>query len=103
MESKGQQLKNNVSKVIKDNLTERGQEGALTKRIEEQTERIPSGAFLVAGVGAIGASLILKVVGMDKTANFVGLWTPTILILGLYNKLVKLEGSESSERRFESH
>ena len=98
MESKGQQLKDNASKVIKDNLTQPGREGELTKRIEEQTERIPSGVFLAAGIGAIGASLVMKAMGMHKTANFVGLWTPTILTLGLYNKLVKLEGSEASDK-----
>ena len=98
MESKTQQIKNNASKVIKENLTEPGREGDLTRRIEEQTERIPSGTFLAAGIGAMGASLVLKAFGMHKTANFVGLWTPTILTLGLYNKLVKLEGHESPEK-----
>jgi hypothetical protein len=34
--------------------------------------------------------------GEDKTANFVGQWAPTFLILGLYNKLVKLEGSDGA-------
>jgi hypothetical protein len=32
--------------------------------------------------------------GQRNVANFVGQWAPTILIMGLYNKLVKLEGSE---------
>jgi hypothetical protein len=32
--------------------------------------------------------------GQRNVANFVGQWVPTILIIGLYNKLVKLEGSE---------
>jgi hypothetical protein len=31
-------------------------------------------------------------------ANFVGMWVPTFLILGLYNKMVKLEGSDRMER-----
>ena len=76
--------------------TERGQEGNWTKALEQQTEKIPSGAFLALGIGAIFASLALKAMGQGKTANFVGLWTPTILIMGLYNKLVKVEGSERS-------
>jgi hypothetical protein len=29
-----------------------------------------------------------------NVANFVGQWVPTLLLIGLYNKLVKLEGSE---------
>ncbi len=32
--------------------------------------------------------------GRDKDAEFIGQWVPTILILGLYNKLVKLQGSD---------
>jgi hypothetical protein len=32
--------------------------------------------------------------GQRNLANFVGQRAPTILIMGLYNKLVKLEGSE---------
>lgn len=33
--------------------------------------------------------------GDEKKAVFVGEWAPTFLILGLYNKRVKVEGSES--------
>jgi hypothetical protein len=33
--------------------------------------------------------------GDQKRANFVGQWAPTFLILGLYNKMVKLHGSDS--------
>lgn len=75
-------------------MGQRGEEGRWTKMIEHQTEKIPSGAFLAAGLSAVGLSLALKAIGFPKTANFVGLWTPTILIMGLYNKLVKVEGSE---------
>jgi hypothetical protein len=27
-------------------------------------------------------------------ANFVGLWAPSFLLIGIYNKLVKLQGSD---------
>lgn len=75
-------------------MTEKGKEGSFTKTIEEQTERIPSIAFLTLGIGAVAAALTLKAMGQDNTANFVGMWAPTILIIGIYNKLVKVEGSE---------
>ena len=39
-------------------------------------------------------SLAMKASRKNDTANFIGQWVPTILILGLYNKLVKLEGSD---------
>lgn len=75
-------------------LTSPGKEDAFTKMIERQTEKIPSVAFLALGIGSIGASLALKSMGYSKTANFVGMWAPTILVMGLYNKIVKVEGSE---------
>jgi hypothetical protein len=30
------------------------------------------------------------------TGSFVGMWVPTILLLGIYNKLVKLEGHDAT-------
>ncbi len=83
-----------VSETMDQFGTRRGKEGEWTKMIEHQTEKIPSVAFLVAGMSAVGLSLGLKAMGFGKTANFVGLWTPTFLLLGLYNKIVKVEGSE---------
>ena len=69
-------------------------EGTVARSIEQQTARMPSDWFLWAAVGSIAASLGFKIAGSDRTANFVGQWTPTFLILGLYNKMVKLHGSE---------
>ncbi len=69
-------------------------EGEMTKAIEYYTSQVPSGAYLSLAIGSIGLSLGLRLLGQKNAANFVGHWVPTILILGLYNKLVKLEGSE---------
>lgn len=69
-------------------------EGGVTKLIENYTSKIPSGAFLTAAVGAIAVSAAFQMTGAKHKSQFVGHWVPTILILGLYNKLVKLEGSE---------
>jgi hypothetical protein len=55
---------------------------------------VPSGTFLSLAIGSMAISLILMLAGQRNVANFIGQWAPTILILGLYNKLVKLEGSE---------
>ena len=35
-----------------------------------------------------------ELMGDEKKANFVGHWAPTLLTLGLYNKIVKLHGSD---------
>jgi hypothetical protein len=39
-------------------------------------------------------SALLYLNGRKASANFVGHWVPTILMLGLYNKVVKLHGSD---------
>jgi hypothetical protein len=72
-------------------------EGKTTKRIEKATAAIPSGTFLVLAGGAIVGALALKLLGRHATANFVGEWVPTILMLGVYNKIVKVLGSERGE------
>ena len=72
----------------------RHSEGRLTKAIEEQTAKLPSDTFLMAAGGAIVLSLSLKLSGRDHQALFVGQWVAPLLILGLYNKLVKVAGSD---------
>jgi hypothetical protein len=67
-------------------------EGDLTRRVEVQTSKIPSMVFLAIAGGFIAASLGFKLAGNGKTANFVGQWVPTVLLLGIYNKLVKEHG-----------
>ena len=69
-------------------------EGAVARAIEQQTARLPSDTFLWMAGGSIAASMTLKLMGRDKDALFVGQWAPTFLILGLYNKLVKVAGSD---------
>lgn len=70
-------------------------EGEMTKRIEQQTAKIPSIGFLGLAVGSMVASAALAFVADRKElANFVGLWAPSLLLIGIYNKLVKLEGSD---------
>ena len=73
-------------------------EGPVATAIEEQTAKLPSDAFLWAAVGSIGLSLALQVMGKKETANFIGQWAPTLLILGLYNKLVKVAGHDAIQR-----
>lgn len=69
-------------------------EGEITKQIEHFTSQVPSGTYLSLAIGSIGLSALLHIAGRKHDAQFVGQWVPTILLLGLYNKLVKIEGSE---------
>ena len=69
-------------------------EGSVTEMIEEQTAKVPSGTYLSLGIGAMVLSWLFLISGRKNLANFIGQWVPTILIVGLYNKLVKVEGSD---------
>lgn len=69
-------------------------EGWLAKTIEDQTAKLPSDTFLWAAAGSIGISMYLQSIGRKHSSLFVGQWAPTFLILGLYNKLVKVAGSD---------
>ena len=62
--------------------------------IESYTAKVPSGTYLTLAIGAMGLSLLMMLSGRREAANFIGQWAPTLLIIGLYNKLVKVEGSE---------
>jgi hypothetical protein len=76
-------------------------EGQVAKAIEQQTAKLPSDIFLWAAVGSMATSMTLQLMGNKHGSLFVGQWAPTLLILGLYNKLVKQLGSDRHER--ESH
>lgn len=69
-------------------------EGRVARAIEQQTAKLPSDTFLWAAAGSILGSLVLQAMGKREQANFVGQWAPTLLILGLYNKIVKIAGHD---------
>jgi hypothetical protein len=73
-------------------------EDDLTKSIEQYTAGIPSSAFLAIALGAMLLSISAQFGGRGKWGNFVAQWVPTILMLGVYNKLVKLEGHDQTDR-----
>jgi hypothetical protein len=73
-------------------------EGPVAKTIEQQTAKLPSDLFLWGAVASIATSLILQAGGKRHASMFVGQWAPTVLILGLYNKLVKQLGSDGVSR-----
>ncbi len=76
-------------------------EGKVAKAIEEQTAKLPSDVFLWAALGSMGISLALKFMAKNTDGHkhehnslFIGQWAAPLLLLGVYNKLVKLQGSE---------
>lgn len=77
---------------------QRHSEGSVALAIEEQTAKIPSDVFLWAALGSIATSLILHVSDKKEEARFVGQWVSPFLLLGVYNKLVKIAGSDRLDR-----
>jgi len=69
-------------------------EGTVARAIENQTAKLPSDTFLWLAGASIATSLTLRLMGHEHKSLFVGQWAPTFLILGLYNKLVKVAGSD---------
>ncbi len=65
------------------------QEGITTSQVEQRTSKVPSMAWLGLAVGSMAASAALLLSGRKQLANFVGQWAPSILIIGVYNKLAK--------------
>lgn len=69
-------------------------EGQVAKEIEKYTAELPSDAYLWVAVSMMGLSLTLKLLKKEHEALFVGQWPAPILIMGLYNKIVKTVGSD---------
>jgi hypothetical protein len=69
-------------------------EGKVAKAIEEQTAKLPSDAFLWASVASMAASLTFKILKKDHMAVFIGQWAAPFLLFGIYNKIVKVAGSD---------
>ena len=84
----------NKLRIMATNFNPEHKEGPVARAIEEQTAKIPSDVFLWTAVGAIAVSLVLQITGGKHRSLFVGQWVAPFLILGMYNKLVKLEGHD---------
>jgi hypothetical protein len=74
-----------------DTTTMQKEEGKLTTKIEERTGRLPSGTYLALAIGSMAVSAGFMLAGRRHVANFIGQWAPSLLVIGLYNKLVKVE------------
>jgi hypothetical protein len=73
-------------------------EGEVAKNIERVTSQWPSDTFLWAALGAVGASMMLRTANQKQASLFVGQWVSPLLLFGVYNKLVKLGGSDKFSR-----
>ena len=77
-----------------ENYNPQKEEGDVARTIEEFTSRLPSDIFLWAALGSMAVSATLKIMKKDEEALFVGQWAAPFLLLGLYNKVVKVAGHD---------
>lgn len=68
-------------------------EGSLTRLIEHQTAKLPSSFFLLTTLGCMAATAVLEYKGRSRLSHYVGMWAPTLMIAGMYNKLIKTLGT----------
>ena len=85
-------------------LTESGRNKSMRESLEkkrgERTKEMPASFFLVLAGGIVALSLGLAVSRRKRSwANFVGQWVPTILLLGIYDKIAKAQET----KKLESH
>ena len=60
--------------------------------IQTPFARIPSMFFLSGAMTSIFLSLLLFLKGKKHESLFIGQWAPTLLLLGIYHKLLRLAG-----------
>lgn len=78
--------------------TENKKEGKVARAIEDQTAKMPSDVFLWTAMGAMAASLILQLSGKRHTGLFIGQWAAPFLLFGIYNKMVKQQGHDRTDK-----
>jgi len=98
MESARSNLVKNLK--LNDNIEHR--EGHLTSRVEDQTAKIPSITWLAFAGGSMALSAGLYIAGKKEASQFIANWAPSLLLIGLYNKLVKLEGHDREHKLAET-
>ena len=70
------------------------QEDQVTAAIEKVTSQVPSSAFLAFALGSMAVSVALQLGNRKHESLFVGQWAAPLMLLGIYNKLVKQHGSD---------
>jgi hypothetical protein len=65
-------------------------------RVEETTSKLPPSGYLALALGSMAISAGLALIPSRKTAaTFVGLWVPSLLLMGIYTKLVSNSNSSA--------
>lgn len=73
------------------------QEDQVTAAIEKFTAQVPSSAYLGLALASMAVSLGFSAAKKSHSALFVGQWAAPFLLIGIYNKLVKIHGSDGTK------
>lgn len=79
-------------------MEKQNSDGIVTRTIEQQTAKLPADIFLLGALGSIGVSLYFEITGNPEKSRFVGQWVSPFLLLGVYNKLVKVINTDRTEK-----
>jgi hypothetical protein len=90
----GREIGSLRSTVVEKAASLNRHEGTVTSRMENLTSALPSSTWLVLAGGSLVGAIVLKAFRKNHTALFISGLAPTFLMIGLYNKLVKLHGSD---------
>ncbi len=80
-----------------ENAVQPRTEGPVARSIEHHTSKLPSDWFLWAAIGAVSVSFALQLADRRERSLFFGQWVPTLLLLGAYNKIVKVAGHDARD------
>lgn len=84
-----------VMNALKDTFGTQKDE-SLGHSLERQTAKVPSDVFLWSAMGAVIGSAILQSMRKKEASLFVGQWVPSLLAIGVYNKMMRLMDSKRS-------
>lgn len=108
METSFDDVKRAANEATQSPPPETFREGKLAKAIENQTAKLPSDIFLWAAGGAMVLSLISQLQQprrrrffnvpsrSGQLSLFFGQWVPTLMLFGVYNKIVKTRGGSDA-------
>lgn len=74
-------------------------EDQFTTSLDRQVARLSPSFFMGCAVVSILTSLVFKLSGKDREAQFVGHWPAPFLLIGIYTKIVKQRASEGQIRK----
>jgi hypothetical protein len=79
------------------------QEDQVTAAIEKFTSQVPSSVYLGLALASMAVSVVLQASKKQHESLFIGQWAAPFLILGIYNKLVKIHGSDGTQDNGSHH